>query len=119
MNQPLFVFDDQPVDPSTSSPTGQPGPPVNGSGPLSRHASWTGAVFASKARGEKVAALRQLLVNHGPMTMNTAATITGWPLSSICSLKAALGAEVVAVDVELEHWGDGRTTTRTRWGIQK
>lgn len=89
--------------------------PFQGSTRSSKHASWTGSVHATKARGEKVVALRQLLRNHGPMTLNEAAVITGWPLSSICSLKAAITDELEPDGFDVQDWGDGRTTKRTRW----
>lgn len=83
----------------------------------SRHASWTGAVHACQARGEKVAALRQLLMHHGPLTLNDCAAILKYPLSSICSLKAAIEDELHVVDFETVAWANGKSTKRARWGV--
>jgi hypothetical protein len=113
--QPGFAFAAPLADVQQVGPTGAP---HQGSSQLPAHASYTGAVLANKGRGEKVEALRQLLTHHGPLTLNECAVITGWPLSSICSLKSALGDQVVAVDLETQTWDDGRTTRRTRWGIR-
>lgn len=93
--------------------------PYQGTSRESRAASYSGAVHAMKGRGEKVAALRQLLKNHGPLTFNAVSAITGWPIASVCSLKDALGDEVEAQGVELVDWGSGRTTRRMQWGIRR
>lgn len=88
------------------------------------HSSWIGAVRATQGRGEKVEALRQLFRNHGPMTLNEAAHLTGWPLSSICSLKSAIEDELEPCGYDLVSWGTGKATKRTQWrwrgtGIRK
>ena len=113
--QPGFDFTPQPVDPQTTSPTGEPLPPVNGTTRLSRHASYTGAVSASETRSANIVALRQLW--REPRTINEIAAITGLPVSSVCSLKAALDLE--AVGLEPVEWGDGRCATkRTLWRLR-
>jgi hypothetical protein len=112
-----FAFALPLADVARVSASGSP-VPFQGEGPLPTHASYTGAVLARRGRGEKVEALRQLLTHHGPLTLNECSVITGWPLSSICSLKAALGDLVIAVDLETQSWDDGRTTRRTRWAIR-
>lgn len=107
--------------PSLSLPLFDAPDPVywQGQTAISQQASLSGAVHALKSRGEKVEALRQLLTSHGPLTLNEIAAITKWPVSSVCSLKKCLGAVVEADSVETVDWGDGRTTTRTRWIIRR
>lgn len=90
-------------------------PPINGSTVLSRHASFTGALKAQTHRSANLTALRQLWKE--PRTMNEIAAITGLPLSSVCSLKAAFGGEIQAFDVIPFQWGDGTITKRTRWKL--
>jgi hypothetical protein len=41
--------------------------------------------------------------------------VTGYPLSSVCSLKALIADELEEVDHEIMTWGNGKTTKRTRW----
>lgn len=96
------------------------GPPVPFSGRTreTRHASYTGAVHATLARGEKVAALLQLVRNHGPITMQEIAGVTGWPISSVCSLLDAVRDELETDGFERVEWSDGRTTKRTRWRVR-
>ena len=105
------------VDVTRESPQGEPLPPINGRTIAARHASFTGAVHACHARGEKLVALRQLLTHHGPLTINEVAAITGWPLSSVCSLKSAL-PDVVPDGFEVVEWRAGKATKRTRWIIR-
>ena len=115
--QPGFSFGAAPVDPLAVSPTGESLPPVNATRRLSRHASYTGAVSASETRSANIVALRQLW--REPRTINEIAAITGLPVSSVCSLKAALEHELDAVDLEVIEWGPGRKSTkRTRWRLR-
>lgn len=113
-----FDFTVPAVDPREVSATGKL-PPVSGTTPQARHSSYTGAVHALEARGEKVEALRQLLLHHGPLTLNDCADRLRWPLSSVCSLKAALGDQVVPDGSELVAWGEGKSTRRTRWKVNR
>jgi hypothetical protein len=92
--------------------------PINGKTPQSRHASWTGARHAEETRSANIVALRQLW--HEPRTMNEIAAITGLPITSVCSLKAAIEDELVFVDYEVIEWGTGRRSTkRSRWQIRQ
>jgi hypothetical protein len=118
MAEPLtFDFATSPVDPRAVSPMGETLPPVNGSTSMSRHSSYTGAVHAAETRSANIMALRQLW--REPRTMNEIAAIAGLPLSSVCSLKAAIAEELEAVDLETIEWGDGRKATkRTRWRLR-
>lgn len=100
-------------------PYTQDGLPFSGETKVAAHSSHTGAVHATKARGEKVEALRQLLRNHGPLTFNEIAAITGWPISSVCSLKSAIKHEVQEDGFDEQRWGDGTTTRRTRWRLKR
>lgn len=116
--EPLaFDFSEPPVDPASVSPKGEALQPINGKTPLSRHASYTGAVHADETRSANIWQLRQLW--RDPHTMQEIAAITKLPLSSVCSLKAALADELEAVDVVPVEWGEGRKPTRrTRWRIR-
>lgn len=118
MDAPLFEFLDAPtLNPSKFS-RGEPLPPVQGSGPLSRHASWTGALKAQETRSANIVALRQLW--RQPLTINEAAAILRLPVSSICSLKSAIESELEEVDHEIVTWGRGRKATkRTRWQLKQ
>jgi hypothetical protein len=99
-------------------PHTQDGLPFQGATRRSAHASYTGAVSASQTRSANLTALRQLW--REPRTMVEMSTISGLPLSSICSLKACLANELEVVDFEDIHWGDGRKATkRTRWRIRR
>lgn len=93
----------------------------------SRHASWTGAVKTLETRTWKRQAYEQLIRNHGPMTDNEAATVLGWPLSSVCSTRNGIlelakkrgePAPFEPVDFETVAWGDGKSTKRARWGVR-
>lgn len=120
MEQPdLFAAPAIVHDVARVGPQGQPLPPINGATPAARHASYTGAVHATQARGEKVAALLQLLTNHGPLTLNECADRTGWPLSSICSLKSAIEDQLEPDGFDIQDWGEGRVTKRTRWRVRR
>jgi hypothetical protein len=117
MNQDGFDFSAPTADTRSVSPTGQSLPPINGTTTRSRHASYTGAISAQETRSANIVALRQLW--RQPLTINAVAAITGLPVSSVCSLKAALGEELVAVDFELVEWGPHRKATkRTRWQLK-
>ena len=91
-------------------------PPINGTTLKARHASYTGAVSALKARSANLVALRQLW--REPRTINEISAITGLPVSSVCSLKKALEAELEIVDFETVEWSHGRTTKRCRWRLR-
>lgn len=90
-------------------------PPINGLTAQSRHASYTGAVKALKTRSRNLERLRALWVDA--WTINEIAAITCLPISSVCSLKAALDLEPVGFQVQT--WGDGhRPTKRTVWRLR-
>ncbi len=91
-------------------------PPINGLTPKSRHASWTGAQHAAETRSANIVALRQLW--REPRTMQSVAILSGLPLSSVCSLKAAIGDELEAVGFEPVEWHTGRPTKRTLWQLK-
>jgi hypothetical protein len=119
MAEPLsFDFAEPVADVRSVSPVGEQLPPINGNTPLSRHASYTGAVHAADARSANIVALRQLW--REPRTINEIAAITGLPVSSVCSLKSALGDELEEIDLEVVEWGvDRRATKRTRWRLKR
>jgi hypothetical protein len=115
--QPQLRFDAPIADVATTSPSGASLPPINGTTPQSRHSSYTGAICASQTRSANIVALRQLW--REPRTLNEISVITGLPVSSVCSLKAALASELEFVDFERITWGDGRKATkRSRWRIK-
>ena len=91
-------------------------PPINGRTVKARHASYTGAVHALKSRSANLVALRQLW--REPRTLNEISVLSGLPVSSVCSLKAALEAELEVVDFETVEWSHGRTTKRCRWRLK-
>lgn len=91
----------------------QPRPPIAGRSVATRAASRSGAVYATTGRGTKIARLRALLAS--PRTLQELAALTGWPISSICSLHAALKPGLIEVGTVAHVWPDGRTTQRTRW----
>lgn len=101
----------------TATAEREPLPPINGSTPKSRHASYTGAVHAAETRSANIVALRQLW--RWPMTINEAAVLMQLPVSSICSLKASIADELEVVDFEFVSWGAHRKPTkRCRWRIR-
>lgn len=112
---PLFA-DPDPVDVRAVGPRGEALAPFQGKSPQTTHASWTGAVHATEARSANLTMLRQLW--RDPLTLNQVATISGLPLSSVCSLKAALEDELEFVDHEIVQW-QGRSTKRSRWRLRR
>jgi hypothetical protein len=115
---PLFGSEiDPPVLPGPDEAT-TPTPPFRGVTSTARHASYTGAVHAMRARGEKISAFFQLVKNHGPLTMQDAAAVLKYPLASVCSMKATLERLLEPDGHELVEWGDGRRTRRTRWRVR-
>lgn len=118
MEPGAFDFAEPVADVRRVSPVGQPLPPINGTTPRSRHASYTGAVHAAETRSANIVVLRQLW--REPRTLNDIHVITGLPLSSVCSLKSAIENELEEVDHEVIDWGPGRKATkRTRWQLKR
>lgn len=116
MQQSSLLLSAPVVDVTRVSPVGVL-PPVNGHTPQARHASYTGAVSVCEARSANIVALRQLW--REPRTLNEIAVLSSLPLSSVCSLKAAMAQELEFVDYESIEWGDGRKATkRSRWRIK-
>lgn len=76
----------------------QPALPYSGNTPISRHHSAMAAHAAARTRGEKSLRYLQALREAGDMglTDHQAASLLGWPLSSICSIRAGCGALVEA-----------------------
>lgn len=70
--------------------------------------------------GKLMAAYRDCLIAHGPMTDHEAAARLRWPLSVVNARRGDWqmfrpGA-VVAVDRVRKDWGSGKATTRCVWG---
>jgi hypothetical protein len=82
---------------------------------ISRQASASGAVAARADRASKVDRVRRLW--RKPYTMQQVQQITGIPLTSICSIKACLDRELIAVGSDDKYWADGRVTCRTVWQL--
>lgn len=63
--------------------------PFSGSSPISRHRSAQAAEAASKRRGAKMIVYLKLLAEAGErgLSDHEAAAVTGWALSSICSIR--------------------------------
>ena len=102
---------DAPID------TPAPAIPFRGKTPATRHASWTGARQAVHTWAQKQSAYLQLLGAGGALTDNEAAALLRWPLSSVCSVRNAVIAEVTTDGFETVTWDGGRTTKRTRWRL--
>lgn len=103
------------VDVTVTSPLGASLPPFQGTTPISRHSSFTGAQAARQTRSANLITLRALW--DQPLTLQDVATLAHLPIASVCSLKAALDLE--AVDWITVTWPDGRTSKRTRWQLRK
>lgn len=86
-----------------------------GSTEASRASSASGARAALVDRKQKVDVVRRIW--RAPYTMQQVAQISGFPLTSICSIKACLSRELEAVDTVEKLWTDGRITTRTVWQL--
>lgn len=96
----------------------QPDPAFyRGSTARTRATSASGAIRALEDRATKVATVRRLWAQ--PHTIQEIASISGFPISSICSLKKCLDGELVEVDAVEKLWADGRITKRTRWQLAK
>lgn len=90
--------------------------PVAGKTPAARHSSSTGAVRASRDRGQFALVYRDLLITAGPLSDQEAARITGRQVSSICSTRSGWGERVVpSGEFEASEYG----TKRTRWAWAK
>lgn len=76
----------------------QPALPYSGTTPISRHHSAMAAHEAARTRGEKSLLYLRALREAGEMglTDHQAAALLGWPLSSICSIRAGCGPLVEA-----------------------
>jgi hypothetical protein len=95
----------------------EPQVPYQGTTATTQAASASGARYALEGRGAKLARLRALYSE--PRSMQTIARLTGWPISSVCSLTAALKKDLREAGSEIQTWPDGRTTTRTQWQITR
>jgi len=92
--------------------------PYQGLTPETRQASASGARKAVRGRGVKVARLLELVAEDGPITMNRIAELTGWPISSVCSLLAACRDELEPAGQQTVWWPDRTCTKRTLWRIK-
>lgn len=114
-----FNFAEEPVDPAAVSPTGEVRPPFRGSNTQTAHASWTGARAVVHTWAAKQSAYLQLLAAGGSLTDNEAAALLRWPLSSVCSTRNAVIERLETDGFDLQDWGEGKTTRRTRWRIKR
>jgi hypothetical protein len=93
--------------------------PVSGRTPAARHASATGAQFASRGRSERSLRYRQLLMTVGPLSDHEAAKLIGCMHTSINSLRDSCGDRVVpSGQFEVCTWtrnGEEYKTERVRW----
>jgi hypothetical protein len=89
--------------------------PYQGHSATTRAASASGARRALDGRATKLARLRSLYAV--PRTMQDMSAITGWPISSVCSLTARLKAlgEIEEAGTATGMFTGGRATTRTQW----
>jgi hypothetical protein len=91
--------------------------PINGTTPRSRHASYSGSRHVSRALGERVSAVKQLLQNHGPISDHDIASVLKIGLSSVNSCRHALmrqGYQIIEVDFEEVQWSSGKTKRARR-----
>jgi hypothetical protein len=95
----------------------EPQVPYRGASATTRATSASGARAALDGRGAKLARLAE--VYREPRTMQDAARITGWPISSVCSLTDALKKRgLLDAGAASHEWPDGRVTWRTRWVME-
>ena len=78
-----------------------------------KRTSESGALAAQVDRRRKIDRVRSAWTQ--PRTLNEIAQITGFGLSSICSIKKCLDGELVEVGEVEKLWADGRVTRRTQW----
>lgn len=99
----------------------EPFPPHQGKTPLTRETSYSGAVHAAETRSVNIWKLRQLW--REALTINDVAALAHLPVSSVCSLKAAMQEELEEIDKEMIIWqrldGRKRTTFRARWRLKR
>ena len=106
--QPTFFDEERTPAQRTSAPAL---PPISGSTTMSRHASATGALAAWKDRSPNLRRMRELW--QTPRTIQEVADLTGLPINSVCSLKAAISNELTEVGFQTVHHSGGRATKRT------
>lgn len=89
--------------------------PHRGNTPQARANSLSGAVYA--AVGRKGKAKHLLALYAVPRSMQDIAEISGWPISSVCSLTQNLrdGKAIEEAGQQVKVWPNGSTTTRTTW----
>lgn len=85
--------------------------PHQGRTDATRAASASGARAAVHDRAFKIDRVRRAW--RQPHTMQEIAQLTGYELTSICSLKDCLRHELCEVDTQTRRWPSGRTTART------
>lgn len=88
-----------------------------GSTARSKATSASGAVAALTDRRRKIDAVRRVWVQ--PRTIQEVASITGFAVASICSIKKCIDGELVEVGEVEKFWADGRVTRRTQWQLVK
>ncbi len=90
---------------------------VSGVTPESRESSRTGAVAAEAVRGRHLATLRRLW--REPRTLNEIADLSGLPITSVCSLKASMEADLEWHSYEhIAGTATRKATKRSRWKLR-
>lgn len=92
------------------------GLPFSGSTRMSRHASYTGAKAAESARVGKTRRYLELLKEQGSLSDHAVAAMTGWGLSSVCSIRNGV-IELVEPEGFDEQTVGTKHTRRTRWRL--
>ena len=87
--------------------------PFQGNTPQSKHASWTGAKAAARTKRGKTARYLELLREHGPISDQAMAALTGWALSSCNSIRHGVRDQVVADGFETAG-----AAKRTKWRLR-
>jgi len=84
--------------------------PHQGLTAATRAASASGARAAAHQRALKIDRVRRLW--RQPHTMQEIKELSGYELSTVCSLRACLGLELAEVSVQERTWPSGRVTRR-------
>jgi len=126
MSQPAFDFS-LPLPPfQGSSPIAEPleaEPPFRGNCPEATHAGWTGVEAVRETWTQRQSAYLQLLNQAGALNDFEAAALLKWNVSSVNSVRNALGDQIVSEGFDAHTFTDAsgieRTTRRTRWRIRR
>lgn len=92
--------------------------PFSGRTPLTRHASYSGAVAAAETRAGKTQRYLELVGQYGPISDHGVAALTSWGLSSVNSIRNGV-RELLEEVGHSEHRHEGRKTYRTLYRLRR